>query len=46
VLAAGDEPDLGLILQPAVLGPILGLAALALLPVVYRKVKARRAAGT
>jgi uncharacterized membrane protein YdjX (TVP38/TMEM64 family) len=46
VLAAGDEPDLGLILQPAVLGPILGLAALALLPVVYRKVKARRVAGT
>ncbi len=46
VLSAGDEPDLGLILQPAVLGPIVGLAALALLPVVYRKVKARRMAGT
>ncbi len=43
VLSSGEEPDLGLILQPAVLGPILGLAALALLPIVYKKWKGRAA---
>ncbi len=45
VLRSGDEPDLGLILQPAVLGPILGLAALALLPVAYKKWRARSVRG-
>jgi uncharacterized membrane protein YdjX (TVP38/TMEM64 family) len=42
LLSAGKEPDLGLILRPAVLGPILGLAALALLPVAYKHFKRRR----
>ena len=42
VIEAGDEPDLGIIFQPAILIPILGLAALAILPVVYRKVQAQR----
>ena len=42
LLSAGQEPDLGLILQPSVLGPILGLAALALLPVAYKHIKRRR----
>jgi uncharacterized membrane protein YdjX (TVP38/TMEM64 family) len=42
VIEAGDEPDLGIILQPAILIPIVGLALLALLPVGYRKVKERR----
>ena len=46
VIEAGDEPDLGIILEPAILTPILGLAALALLPVAYRKLKGRRASGT
>jgi uncharacterized membrane protein YdjX (TVP38/TMEM64 family) len=41
VLDHGGEPDLGLILKPQVLGPLLGLAALALLPVLYRRWKAR-----
>ena len=42
VIEAGDEPDLGIIFQPAILIPILGLAALAILPVVYKKLKERR----
>lgn len=42
VIEAGDEPDLGIIFQPAILIPILGLAALAILPVVYRTVQAQR----
>lgn len=42
VLAAGGSPDLSLILKPSVLGPLLGLAALAAVPVIYKKVVARR----
>jgi len=45
VIEAGDEPDLGIILEPVILAPILGLALLALLPVAYRKLKQRRVAG-
>jgi uncharacterized membrane protein YdjX (TVP38/TMEM64 family) len=41
VIEAGDDPDLGIILEPAILMPILGLALLALLPVGYRKLRAR-----
>lgn len=36
VFAAGEMPDLGVIFQPAILGPILGLCALAMLPVVIK----------
>jgi uncharacterized membrane protein YdjX (TVP38/TMEM64 family) len=43
IFAAGQTPDLGIIFNPEVLLPILALAALAALPVVYKKVKARRA---
>ena len=43
IFAAGETPDLGIIFHPEVLLPILALAALAALPVVYKKVKARRA---
>lgn len=32
-----DEPDLGIVLQPSVLAPIIGLALLALIPVGYRR---------
>ncbi|HZH25835.1 MAG TPA: VTT domain-containing protein [Azospirillaceae bacterium] len=42
VLDAGRKPDLGLILQPSVLLPLLGLAALSLLPVAYRYWKGDR----
>ena len=46
VFDAGDKPDvLGLLLTAPVLLPILGLAALALIPVVYRRLKGRPAVG-
>ena len=35
-LERGERPDLGVIFQPYVLGPLLGLAALAALPLVLR----------
>lgn len=44
LLAMGEEPDLGIIFRPAIFGPLLGLAALALLPVLYKRWKARTAA--
>lgn len=37
VLAAGRRPDLSLLTSPGVLGPLLGLAALSLLPIVIRR---------
>ena len=37
VLEAGGTPDLGIILTPAVLAPLIGLALLALLPVLLRR---------
>jgi uncharacterized membrane protein YdjX (TVP38/TMEM64 family) len=39
VFARGETPDLGLIFEPYVLGPILGLAALALLPVLLKRLR-------
>lgn len=36
-LARGEAPDLGVIFQPHVLGPLLGLAVLASLPLVLKK---------
>ncbi len=42
IFAAGESPDLGIIFRPAILLPILGLALLSLLPVVYKRIKARR----
>jgi uncharacterized membrane protein YdjX (TVP38/TMEM64 family) len=41
VFDAGETPDLGIIFEPAILIPIVGLAALALVPVAHRKFKAR-----
>lgn len=41
LLDAGQDPDLGLIFRPAILGPLLGLAALALVPVLYKRWKAK-----
>jgi len=37
VFARGETPDLGIIFEPYILGPLLGLAALALLPLVLRR---------
>jgi len=46
VFEAGDKPDLlGVLLTARVLLPILGLAALALIPVIYRWVKRSPAVG-
>ncbi len=42
VFAAGETPDLGIIFEPRILLPILGLCALALLPVVLKAIGARR----
>lgn len=42
VFDAGETPDLGIIFKPEIIGPIIGLALLALLPVVYRKLKQRK----
>jgi uncharacterized membrane protein YdjX (TVP38/TMEM64 family) len=39
VLAAGGRPDLGIIFAPRILGPLVALAALSLLPVVWRRCK-------
>lgn len=37
VFAAGESPDLGIVFEPEILVPILGLAALSLLPVAYKR---------
>lgn len=39
VLDEGGRPDPGIIFQPHVLGPLLGLAALAAMPVIVRKIR-------
>lgn len=43
ILAAGGRPDLGVIVSPGVLLPLIGLALLSLVPVVWRRIAARRA---
>lgn len=42
VFARGETPNLGIIFEPQVLLPILGLCALALLPVILRAVRGKR----
>jgi hypothetical protein len=44
VLAQGRHPDLGVLFRPSVLLPILGLAALALVPVFYKRRRPREPA--
>lgn len=44
VFASGETPDLSVVTSPSVLGPLLGLAALAALPVVIKSIKGRKAA--
>ena len=43
LLDAGGSPDLKIIFTPEILIPIIGMAILALVPVVYKKIKARQA---
>jgi uncharacterized membrane protein YdjX (TVP38/TMEM64 family) len=42
VFARVDTPDLGLLFEPAILAPILALAALAALPIAIRAVRGRK----
>jgi uncharacterized membrane protein YdjX (TVP38/TMEM64 family) len=42
VFDAGATPDLGIIFKPAIILPLAGLAILAILPVAYKKIKARQ----
>ena len=42
VFQRGETPDLGIIFAPHVLGPILGLAALSLLPVILKSVTGKK----
>lgn len=46
IMRAGGKPEFGLIFKWEILLPILGLAALALLPILYKRIKARRASPT
>ena len=39
VFDAGGRPDLGIIFKPEILGPIVALAALSLVPILYKKFK-------
>jgi uncharacterized membrane protein YdjX (TVP38/TMEM64 family) len=41
VLDQGGEPDIGVVFEPHILLPLLGLAALAALPVILQKLRAR-----
>lgn len=41
ILAEGGRPDLGLIFRPDILLPLIGLAVLALLPVLWRRFKTK-----
>jgi uncharacterized membrane protein YdjX (TVP38/TMEM64 family) len=42
VFARGETPDLGIIFEPHVLLPILGLAALAALPIVLKALRGKK----
>jgi len=39
VFDSGGEPNLGIILEPEILLPILGISVLALVPVIYRRLR-------
>jgi uncharacterized membrane protein YdjX (TVP38/TMEM64 family) len=45
IFDAGGTPDLGLIFKPAILIPLIGLALLSLLPVVWRARRGTKAGG-
>jgi uncharacterized membrane protein YdjX (TVP38/TMEM64 family) len=42
LLERGETPDLSIIFSTRILGPLIGLAVLALIPVVYRRIKRPR----
>lgn len=45
VIDQGRTPDLGIIFQPSVLLPLLGLAVLSLVPVIYKRMKGAKPHG-
>lgn len=42
IFDSGGRPDLGIIFKPEILGPLLALAALSLVPVIYKRIKASK----
>jgi hypothetical protein len=44
IMAMGEQPGFDVMLEPTVLGPLIALAVLALLPVVYKRLKRRSVA--
>ncbi|MGB8622450.1 MAG: TVP38/TMEM64 family protein [Paracoccaceae bacterium] len=42
VFARGERPDLGIIFEPQILGPIMGLCALAALPIALKRLRRRK----
>ena len=42
IVDSGGRPDLGIIFKPEILGPLLALAVLSLVPVVYKRIKASK----
>lgn len=44
VFARGESPNLGIIFEPHILGPILGLCALAVLPIIIKKFTKKKGA--
>jgi len=42
VFARGETPDLGIIFEPAIITPILGLCVLAALPIVIKAVRGKK----
>ena len=46
VLAAGRTPDLEILASPAIIGPLVALGLLSLLPVLWKRLSARREANT
>ena len=45
VLAAGRTPDLEILGSPAILGPLAALGLLALMPIMWKRIRARRDGG-
>ena len=44
IFAKGETPNFGIIFEPQIIIPILLLAILSIIPIVYKKLKARREA--
>ena len=42
ILDSGKEPDLSIVFSPPVILPLLGLAVLAIIPIVYKRIRAKK----